>query len=65
MYPNLRAELSRKGLTLRIVSKWLGVTVSTLSLKMRGKYPFTLNEAVTIKKRLGVTIPLDELFEEG
>jgi transcriptional regulator with XRE-family HTH domain len=64
MYKNVKAEFARKGLTLEIVAKELGVTVSTLSQKMNGKYPFTLNEAKTIKKVLEVDIPLEILFEE-
>lgn len=64
MYKNVKAEFARKGLTLEVVAKELGVTVSTLSQKMNGKYPFTLNEAKAIKKVLEVDIPLEILFEE-
>ena len=64
MYKNVRAEMSRKGIILEDLAEALGVTVPTVSQKLNGKYPITLNEAKVIKKRLGVDIPLEELFEE-
>lgn len=64
MFKNLKAEFVRDGLTLEVVAKELGITVSTLSLKMNGKYPFTLNEAKKIKNILKADIPLEILFEE-
>ena len=63
MYKNVRAEMSRKGIILEDLAEALGVTVSTVSQKLNGKYPITLNEAKIIKKRLGVALPLEELFE--
>ena len=63
MYKNVRAEMSRKGIILEDLAEALGVTVPTVSQKLNGKYPITLNEAKVIKKRLGVDIPLEELFE--
>lgn len=63
MYKNVRAEMSRKGIILEDLAEVLGVTVPTVSQKLNGKYPITLNEAKIIKKRLGVDMPLEELFE--
>ena len=73
MYPNLKAEFARKGLTLENVVNELGsrgvnMTVATLSLKMNKKnkkFSFTFDEAKAIKSILGVDIPLEELFEEA
>ena len=73
MYPNLKAEFARKGLTLENVVNELGsrgvnMTVATLSLKMNKKnkkVSFTFDEAKAIKSILGVDIPLEELFEEA
>lgn len=66
MYPNLKAEFTRQGLTLDKVAPVLGVTVSTLSQKMTGKYPFTLNEARTIKRDvLKTDLSIEHLFEEA
>ena len=64
MYQNLRAELARKGLTLTDVANELGVRLATISDKMNGKYPITLNEAKKIKRFLNVDLPLEELFKE-
>lgn len=63
MYRNVKAEMSRKGIILEDLAEALGVTVSTVSQKLNGKYPITLAEAKIIKKRLGVDMPLEELFE--
>ena len=65
MYPNVRAEMSRQGLTQTDVSKIWNVTVPTVSLKLSGKYPITLDEAVKLKKELNTTLSLEELFKRG
>lgn len=66
MYPNLKAEFARLGLTLGEVAPVLNMSVPTLSLKMNGKYAFTLNEAKSLKKDvLKTDIPLEVLFEEA
>lgn len=65
MYPNVRAEMARRGLTLEPIARELDVTVSTLSLKLTGKYPVTLKEAKKIKEVLKTDIPLEILFEEA
>ena len=76
MYPNVRAEIERAGLTLGAVAEELGITPSTFSQKMTGKYQFTVAEArqikaiiVRAKKAKGITLnidlPLDVLFEEA
>lgn len=76
MFPNVRAEIERAGLTLGAVAEELGITASTFSQKMTGKYPFTVSEAkqikaiiVRAKKAKGITmnidLPLDVLFEEA
>jgi len=65
MFPNLKAELSRRGIFLSDLAVLLGVTVSTVSMKLNGKTPLTLAEAKKIKNHLGVALPLEELFEEA
>ena len=76
MYPNVEAERIRAGLTLEPIAEELGITVSTLSLKLNGKYPVTFNEAIKIKniiarekEKKGITVNLDmsleTLFEEA
>lgn len=66
LYPNLRAEMARLGVTITMLAELLGVRINTISDKMTGKIEsgFTLKEAVQIKKFLGVDIPLEVLFAE-
>jgi hypothetical protein len=70
MYPNIRAEIARKNLTLADIVKELRkrgfrMTVPTLSQKLNKKFEFTLKEAKALKEILGTDIPIDELFEEA
>lgn len=64
MYPNLEAEIARTGTTRKVLSKKLGITPTTLSLKLSGKSSLSLPEAVMIKNLLEVNIPIEELFKE-
>ena len=66
LYPNLRAEMARKGVTATMLADHLGVRINTISDKMTGKIEtgFTFKEARDIKNFLGVDIPLEELFAE-
>lgn len=69
MYPNFKAECARKDLTLERLVELLGErgikrTVSTMSLKLTGKYKLTLNEAKALKDIVGTELPLDVLFAE-
>lgn len=62
MYRNLEAELARQGITKTKVANELGITLGTLSLKLKGKYNVTLSEAIKIKKILEVNLPIEYLF---
>lgn len=69
MFPNLRAEFARRHLTMADVVEGIlkesGVQISIthFSLKMNGKYQFTLEEAFAIKKFLKTKLTLDVLFQ--
>ena len=65
MYPNVKAEMARQGLTQEPIARELKITVPTLSQKLSGKYPITLNEAKKIKAILKTDLPLEKLFEEA
>lgn len=65
MYPNLKAEMARRNITIEGLGNILGITPPAASKKCSGKTDFTLKEAVTIKEALGVDIPLDVLFEHA
>jgi len=62
MYRNVDAELARKGITQGDLAKALNITPTTISLKLNGKYGFSLEEAKKIKETLNAKMSLDELF---
>lgn len=64
MYPTIKAEMGRKGMTIVDLSNATGIRYQTLSEKLRGNYQITVQEAMSIKSALGVDIPLEELFEK-
>lgn len=63
MFPNIRAEMARQKITSRELAKKLGMSTSTMSTKLNGKYPFTLDEAKEIKTALKTKLTVEELFE--
>lgn len=63
MYPNLRAEITRRNLTMAEVADAIGLSVTHFSLKMTGRYGFTLAEAFAIKKFLKTKLSIDVLFQ--
>lgn len=64
MFPNLRAEMARKGITSKRLSIVIGVSPKTLSNKLYGRSEFTLAEMLAIKNRLFPDLSLDYLFEQ-
>lgn len=65
MYPYLRGEMTMRMYTASKMAKELEISSSTFSLKLNGKYPFTLDEAKKIKNILETETTLDELFKES
>ena len=65
MYRTAKSEMMRRGLTLSDVAPLMDISVGTLSLKLNGKYPITLNEAKMFKAIVKSDLPLEELFEEA
>lgn len=64
MFPNLRAEIARKGLTISELGQQIGMARTTIYDKYKGRTAFTLDEAIAIQTALGVDMSLDELFEK-
>lgn len=62
MFPNLRGEMARKGINLSMLSELTNIPLQRLSAKLSGKRKLTFDEAVLIKAKLGLDMPLDELF---
>lgn len=48
-YPNLRAEMGRKGLTIKTLSAAVDINRDTLSRKLSKKTPISLREAFKIQ----------------
>lgn len=65
MFPNLRAEMARKDINLSMLSELTNIPLQRLSGKLSGMRKLTFAEAVLIKDKLGVDMPLEELFERG
>lgn len=64
MFPNVRAEMGRKNLTILALSNKTGIRYQTLTEKLKGKSDITIAEARKIKDALDTDLPLEELFVE-
>lgn len=62
MYPNLKAELVRRRMTMQDLAEKTGIRLQTLYTKTSGRTDFSFSEAVKVKKALGVDMSLEELF---
>ena len=62
MYRNLEAEMARAGMTQNKLAELIGITPTTLSLKLNGKSLLSLKECTTIKKALNSNLSIDYLF---
>lgn len=50
LYPNIRAEMGRRKITIRELAEGLGLSASTVSSKLNGKREFTLSEIERIAR---------------
>ena len=65
MYPNLNAELARRGIKRSDVARELfNGRTATVSDKLNGKYPLLLSEAMKIKKHYFPQLELGYLFDQ-
>lgn len=62
MYPNLKAEMARRNVSVRKLSELIGMSITTLYDKMRGVSSFTFEECLKIKDALGVDVVVEILF---
>ena len=51
----LREFIIRSGISLTNIAKQLNITYVALNNKLKGKFAFTLDEALLLKKILGLT----------
>ena len=63
-YKNLRAEMARKGVTVRQIAQFLKVRFATVSDKLNGRSRFFCDEAIQIKRRFFPECPLEYLFDD-
>ena len=61
-YINLEAEMARKGLLKKDIAETLGVRTATVYDKLKGKHPFTFDEALKIKNKYFPEFTLEYLF---
>lgn len=63
-FPNLEAEMARKGLKGKDLAKVLGVRIATVYDKLNGKYSFSLDEAMIIKQTFFPEYSIEYLFSK-
>ena len=64
-YPILDAELERKGVSRAELARHIAMKKEVLSIKMHGNSRFTPSQMIAIRKFLGVSMPLEELFRKA
>jgi transcriptional regulator with XRE-family HTH domain len=64
MFPNLIAEMARKGITQTDICKCINKNKSTVSEKMNGKREFKISEIIKIKDTFFSELTLEYLFEK-
>ena len=63
MFPNLDAEMARYRVSQGTLATAIGVRPYTMSLKLKGKAPITLDEATKIRDTINKELSLEYLFE--
>ena len=62
MFPEIEKLFASSSYSKKEIAKKMGMTYNTLCLKLRGIYPFTLDESFLLKSLLKSSLPLEELF---
>lgn len=62
-YMNLKAEMVKHGITQQTAASFLGMSSNNLSMKIREKVPFTVEEAKSLRDEFFPTAQLDYLFQ--
>ena len=63
VYINLKAEMSRKSITMETLSKFLGIHRNSVSNKLNGNSSFSIEEAIKIKNYFFPELSYKYLFE--
>jgi plasmid maintenance system antidote protein VapI len=64
MFPNIRAEMARKGLKINSMAEVLEINDRTLGNKLAGKTEFTWTEVSQIRKRFFPSCSIEYLFDQ-
>ena len=64
LFPNLRAEMARAGLTTKQLAVLAEIPYGTLAQRLSGRFDFTFGETLRIKAALGVDMPVEVLFQK-
>ena len=64
VYPELEAQLAKKGCYKMQLAEMLGIVPRTLSNKLTGVSHFTIEEAIKIHDEWFSDIPIEELFRK-
>ena len=65
LYRRLAVEMYLRGYDLRKLSDSTGMEAYALRRRLRGEVSMKLSEAVAIRRALGTSVPLEELFERS
>ena len=65
IYPELEAQLAKKGYYKMKLAEMLGIMPRTLTNKLSGVSHFTVEEAIQIQEQWFSDIPINELFRKG
>jgi len=65
VYPELEAQLAKKGCYKMKLAEMLGIFPRTLSKKLKGDSHFTVEEAITIQEQWFSEISVNELFKRN
>ena len=63
MFPNLRAEMARKGLSVNEIASRIGCTSKTFRNKLSGKSEFTRAEVFKIRNEFFPNLSIEYLFQ--
>lgn len=61
-YPNLAAEIAKRGIKKWAIAKRIGISPRALSNKLSGASPFTLEEAFAICRAFFPDVTIETLF---
>jgi len=62
LFPTLKAEMARRGITAVDVAEVIGISSKTAYKKLSGGSPFTLNETAMVRDKYFPAMTIEELF---